>query len=237
MLFFPAFRMKSLVSLNTAFHDLLTSYGINNYWRLNETSGTTAVDSMGNDDGSYTGTFSLAQSSLLSSDPDLAVSFTVGSFLADGTAPTSWQAESATYGGLYFIPTLPEGECLFHVGNSTISNRQGVFFTINVDGSLDVGWYNAGFQNVTTAPAVIAANTVLFIVFRFNSTSSIDIIVNGVKTSVSLSPVALLPENQLTFGGFRDATVSNQLTGKLDECFAALSLLTDEEIANLYAVL
>lgn len=58
------------------------------YWRLNETSGTTAADSSGNAlNGTYTGTYTLLQSSLLVDDPDAALSVAGAGYVEVADSP------------------------------------------------------------------------------------------------------------------------------------------------------
>jgi hypothetical protein len=49
--------------------------GLVGYWRLGETSGTTACDTAGTSNGTYTGGFSLGKPGALSGDPDTAAAF------------------------------------------------------------------------------------------------------------------------------------------------------------------
>jgi VCBS repeat-containing protein len=61
------------------------------YWRLGETSGTTAVDSSGNHDGTYVGTYSLGQRGAIARDPDTALD-------VDGNVGYVSITDAATFG-------------------------------------------------------------------------------------------------------------------------------------------
>lgn len=58
------------------------------FWPLNESSGTTAFDQSGNgNNGTYTGSFSLGQTSILPTDTETCVNFTGGQMAVPDAAP------------------------------------------------------------------------------------------------------------------------------------------------------
>ena len=68
------------------------------YWRLGESSGTTASDAVGTKHGTYTGSVTLGVAGLVLNDPDTAVDFSGGyvSIPALGSALTSWSIEASS---------------------------------------------------------------------------------------------------------------------------------------------
>ncbi|MCP3899121.1 MAG: LamG domain-containing protein [Desulfobacteraceae bacterium] len=62
--------------LNTTYSEVVLDLSPVAYWRLGDSSGTTAVDETGNYDGTYVGSPSLGENGLLIDDSDTAVGFT-----------------------------------------------------------------------------------------------------------------------------------------------------------------
>jgi hypothetical protein len=65
----------SILSPNSAYADQVLADGPVSYWRLGDTSGTTASDVMGANPGTYTGGVTLGQQGALTGDADPAASF------------------------------------------------------------------------------------------------------------------------------------------------------------------
>ena len=72
----PVFSAEARsTALNSAYADQVIADGPISYWRLGDTSGTTASDVAGANPGTYTGGVTLGQQGALTGDPDSAASF------------------------------------------------------------------------------------------------------------------------------------------------------------------
>ncbi|HYM65292.1 MAG TPA: LamG-like jellyroll fold domain-containing protein, partial [Candidatus Sulfotelmatobacter sp.] len=96
---------------------ILTTPGLASYWRLGETSGTTAVDSFGTNNGTYTNSPTLGFSGALAFDPDTAVDFN---------------------GSTQYV-SIPDADYLSTVTNNALSVEFWTFPSGAVDGNVIVG--------------------------------------------------------------------------------------------------
>jgi hypothetical protein len=123
------------------------------YWRLGETSGTTAVDSSGSGhSGTYGGTLTLAQTGVLAGDADKSVLFgggTVdlgtaayldfsGNFTWEGWIKTTSTAVSAVFGA--YDPANPFAG--WGIGVNIAANALGCFLGPDVLGAWESGTLN-----------------------------------------------------------------------------------------------
>jgi hypothetical protein len=90
---------------------------------------------------------------------------------------------------------------------------------------------------VTTAAGVLANNVIQLILFRANTSTSMDIIINNVKTPLSLGSAVLTPNNRITWGGIKQSSVTNTFSGNMDEAFFVSGLVTDAAASELFAAI
>lgn len=65
---------------------ILAESSLVGFWPLNDASGTTAVDAKNGNNGTYSGSFSLAQTSILPTDTETCANFTGGKMVVTDTA-------------------------------------------------------------------------------------------------------------------------------------------------------
>lgn len=226
-----------MISPGLPFSDIITGLGPRNYWRVAEASGTTAVDAQGHDDGVYSGTITFSQTSLVSGDSNTSIAVAnSGSMRAVGTAPTSWQASGQTFGGI-FKPTgtITTTQVLMHVGDASVSNRQGFDFYLDSNYALHLQWFNGSFKQVASANNVITPDVSNLLIFRMVSTTDVNVMVNNTRIDIDPTDAIGLPQNAITWAAFNSGgSFSNKYTGGLDELFNVTRVLTDAECTDLY---
>jgi hypothetical protein len=75
------------------FASLVSSLSPTSWWRLGESSGTTAVDEQGLNNGIYTGSITLGSTGLVSGDSDTAITLTASGAYVDVTAASTVYAD------------------------------------------------------------------------------------------------------------------------------------------------
>jgi hypothetical protein len=130
---------------------VLATAGLRAYWRLGETSGTTARDETGAHAGQYVGGFDLGQPGALFGDPDTAAGFdgTTGEMTAPGPALAAsgslegwfdWRGGTAlmrdsTTGGGWILAFDNAGSFAYRLGGTT-------FTTELRTGTVRNGWHH-----------------------------------------------------------------------------------------------
>lgn len=152
---------------------VVATTGVLSYWRLNETSGTSAADSVGTNTGTYTAGFTLNQSALINADA------TAHSVSLNGSTGyvTMGEPSSLNLTGAFSV------ECWFKT--PSIGTQQNLFG--NWDGGAGSGyglWLNSGVVglriNGTTpvASGALSSNTVYHAVGTYDGTNA-RLYVNG----------------------------------------------------------
>jgi hypothetical protein len=145
------------------------------YWRLDETSGTTAVDQKGANTGTYTSSPTLAQAGALLGDPDTAVTFNGTSQYVNVPSnaalnPSHFTVEvwakatggAGTYRGIVASRAYPNGWVLYAAGNN-----------------LWQFWINNGTAMVAISGGSVTLNAWTHLVGTFDGTTA-RFYVNGV---------------------------------------------------------
>ena len=200
------------------------------YWRLGESSGSTAADSSGNGyNGTYVSCTQGAPSLINNNGGDLAVS-------GDGT---SSQITVGAVPALYNLSRSFSFECW--AKPASVSGRYGLWSTgysgwcvCMSDGQLDFQWDYAG--DVGQITTNFAANTRYHIVCVMDSTGVVTAYINGVSVgTVDMSGFTYSGRYVRIGADGRDSnTVDYFMTGELDEVAVYPCILTPTQITNHY---
>ncbi|MEA2635502.1 MAG: hypothetical protein QOH92_2269 [Chloroflexota bacterium] len=200
---------------------VITADGPQGYWRLNETSGTTANDSSGKGNTlTYGGTYTLGVPGGIAGDPDTAVQFTgTGGVASRTTAPVStasnWSEEAWIYptalnqlGVVVFdgIDASGQGGYGFGMGSSTGTAGSNLIAFLGSAGVADSGY---------TFPS--ANNWYHLVVTR--DTSTVRFYVNGSPTSLTSTKVPTAPGARFSVGAGVNGSggTVNPFLGRVDE--------------------
>ncbi len=189
------------------------------YWRLGETSGTTAVDQKATSPGTYTGSYALGQAGALSADTDTSISVGPSAGyvsvpddarfdLGDGPFTIEFWAKRSGTGSGYLLNKGNGGYGVFFAGsdNKLHFEKVNTQATAQESGTTDQAWHHwAIVQGAGTANAIIYKDGV-------NSTTP-----NNQSTFVdTASPLEIGRQVSSTpfFGGLDEVAIYNKtLTG------------------------
>lgn len=200
---------------------ILATSGLNNYWHLDETSGTTATDSKGTANGTYTGGFTLAQAGLASGT---SVSFngTSGFVLVNPTPDSSttsrtleaWFKRAST--STHLQPIVMNG--------ALSSNGYGLLLVDGAQIWIPVGgksWQNTGF--------VINDTLTHHGVVTLNASHVPEVFIDGQSIFIGTDPGWNTPTT-FQIGGGNDG--SSFFNGTLDEAALYTSQLSQATILD-----
>ncbi len=208
------------------------------YWRLGETSGTTATDTSGNGQtGTYTPAFPVSATGALTSDTDKAVTFNgttqyVNDTVAAGTASTftmeAWVKTAQSSGAApYFIGK-----------GSTSSNTpfEGLTLSAAFTKAVFTVRDNSNIQVSVTGTTTINNNAWHHLVGVRNTTTNlmslyVDGILDGSANGASLGA---LTTNTTTVGALKRPAVGNFVNGTVDEAAYYTTALDAASIARNY---
>ena len=198
--------------------------GASNYWRLNETSGATAVDIIGGKNGTITGGVTLNQPGALASG-DKAMSFdgTTG-YVTVPNAPALQLVGDLTIEVWCYLPTA--------AGRATlISKSASGEFELTVEATGALNFYNAASESVISSPGAVTFNKWHhLIVTRVASTKVIVQYVDGVAVKSGVYAGAVTASsNPVNIG--RSAAAIQYSTGRLDEVALYPYALNAQQVA------
>ena len=227
---------QSAPPVSSGYFDLVMSHSPLGYWRLGETSGTTAADSSGNGrNGTYAGTFTLNKASLIPSDTANGALGCGGTGFVGLTTPAGiFQLTGWTWIFAIKPSEFTQERYAWWLGNPSQSGAQGGGCVMGTAGKLLVRYFNGSWVDVVFSSFAFAIGTAYRVAIRFNSSTSISLFVNG--SLVETKTVSGLPSTSsianLRLGGvlFGDGV---PFFGDLDEFAIIPSLLSDAQIAAL----
>lgn len=230
-------KVDSAVALT--YFDAVMQYAPVGYWRLGELTGTTAADSSGNGrDGTYTGTYTLNQPSLIPSDTANGALGCNGTGLVDMTTPAgTFQLTGWTWIFAIKPSAFTYIRNVWWLGNASAGGSQGGGCQMLTDGKLQFRYFNGSWIDVVFTSFTFAIGTAYRVAIRFNSSTSISLLVNGslveTKTAPPLPPTSSLVNVRL--GGVI-YLAGEPFFGDLDEFAIIPSLLTDAQIYELETI-
>jgi hypothetical protein len=210
------------------------------YYQLNETSGTTAVDStpLTPHNATYTGGFTLNQTSLLGNDP------TDGSVLLNGStgyvnAPTTGLPTGASSWSIECWVKTPSSMPAngnyspIGMGDSSANQKKGVI-TLHVSATPTANWDLTTGSGDINGPSTVAANTIYHLVGTYDGTST-RLYVNG---ALAAGPSAFSLNLVASFAsvGANDNTAAFFYSGKVQHAAFYNYALTLAQIANHHTV-
>ena len=226
------------------YEDKILSYLPLGYWRLGETSGTTAADSSDyGRDGTYTGTFTLGRPSLIPSDED---NFALG--CGSGTGYVSVPAGDAipvsgkTLVFAFKMTSLSTFSYLVGIGDYTIIGRRGVSPYINTNGTISIEFYDGNFRHIHFPGFAATVGVTYRIALRFNTSQSVSLFVNGtlISTQTTTYNMNAEPGQKVRIGAAYNTAFPSPsqgvLKGDIDEFAILPSLLTDEQTFELETI-
>jgi hypothetical protein len=211
------------------------SVGLQRWFKMEETSGTDAIDTQGNGNGTYTGSPTLNQTGKVGQCP----TFNGTSAYVDFVSPQSWgiTADGWTISCWFNKTSLAATQIIFSKGTATNVQIQA---HVNTSGNLLITLGDntgSGTPNIKqyTYNSVISAGTWYSLVLRVTSITSIGVRLNNVpKTPDSTTGSATFIE--YASNGMQIGNRDNGLFwgGKIDEVCAWTRLLTDTECDDKY---
>jgi hypothetical protein len=206
------------------------------YYKLNEQSGTTAVDSSGNGNtGTYSGTPLLNQVGLFGYDKSISVSGTQS--ISSSSAQLRIYGDLTIFGWIN-LSSLPAESTIVSFGavGSTAELNTPYSLSVLSDGSIRfLQEHDAGTQYVLTTSAgqIVAGQTYFLSVARDNISRSISIYKNGVVlTSGQYEYVPSSGTSSIFYVGSLGA--SNYVNGKIDDIVIFTRALSEYEIQYAY---
>ena len=210
--------------------------GLVSYWRLGEASGTTAVDEMGVNTGTYVGSPTLAVTGLLAGDPDTATTLNGSSqYVTAGTTNIPVGATARTLAIWATVPSAGNGGAFIWC-NTASGQKFGVYM-------FKTGNYNLYSDGVTgnnvTYPPGPPLDVPAFYVFELVNSTTFKFFINGVDVTTGCSPsgtfgTAVNTDTLASVTIGRRGGQAQDFPGTLDEAAIWSRALSAAEIAWLY---
>jgi large repetitive protein len=204
----------NVFTVGTSYRDEVLADGPRAYWRLGETTGTTAADQTGSNPGSYGGSFSLGQPGALSADPNSSVSFNGTSGFM--TAPDSTSLDLTNGATVEFwIKRSQSAPYQVVVGKPGDGQSKNENYAVWLNSDVPVAYFGNGSNYASvfgTTP--LDTDWHYFVATYDNSTARI--YVDGVLDASSTSTVHLTG-NSLPFNAARGQGGQYFFGGQLDE--------------------
>lgn len=234
-------QMRQPAPPASSYYDLVMSHSPLGYWRLGETSGTTAADSSGNGrSGTYTGTYTLNRPSLIPSAPEnFALGCRTGTGYVNVPAGTAIPMSGKTLVFAIKMTSLATFSYLGHVGDYTSVGVRGVAPFINTDGTIGIEFFQGDFWYINFPGFAATVGTAYRLAIRFNTSQSVSLFVNGalISTQTTTYNLDAEPGTKIRIGAANNVANPSPsqgiLKGDIDEFAIIPSLLSDAQIAAL----
>jgi hypothetical protein len=215
---------------------ILNTPGLVSYWRLGETSGSTAADAKGSDNGTYEGGVALGQPGALAGDPDTSVGFdgNTGTDMAAGV-PAGMGAANASVEAWAYMPASTAKGAFTMVGNGL----NGYGFGVG-SGTFD----NSGSHLVVLFESVrwIDTGATLtqgwhHVVLTLGGGGSPTVYLDGAQVYTDTGSPPLAPTGSVHVGGYTAAgPVARYFNGRVDEVALYTAALTPTQVSNHYTI-
>lgn len=217
-----------------SYQKLVLAQSPQNYWRLGESSGTTVVDEIGNNNGTYINSPTQGTDGLII-DSNTAVSFNGSTQRVDIIGFSKPSGEDITVACWFKSPNTPDTSSYQHIVGG--SDAFGIYF--NHPGVAGGSPFSAVIVR-NTSVAVWASfgtytpDTTVFLVFTYDG-SSLKTYNNGSLITTTNSAGTINAESAFKFMRHYSLTAtSNHVEGTLDEVTILDRALSVEEITALY---
>lgn len=215
----------------TTYEDEVNALGPVRYWRLGDSSGTTAVDETGNGNGTYVNSPTLGVAGLLAGDADTAVDF-------DGTndyVDTGWNGPAGSHTVTFWVDLDVSSAC--HIwSNHSHASGEHVIVGVNGTSKFYSFWDDGTNDPGAVATTTVSTGTTYFIAATFDdSDGTTKIYVNGtLETTAVLGAWNGYDPGQTCYIARRRSATGNEMNGTLDEFAVFDKILTSTEISDLY---
>lgn len=205
------------------------------YYRLGESSGTTAIDETGNYHGTYVGSPTLGATGLLIGDPDTAVGF-------DGTDDKMYIASNAvldniqTVSFMVNIAAMPTGNAACIISrHDSVASYNGFTFTILND-VLSLGVKDNLNNNIYIKASALSINTTYHIVGIFSNTSGygFKLYIDGTLVDSDTSSISFTYNTVTLNLAISNDSYWENFNGTIDEVAIFDTALTQQQVTDLY---
>jgi hypothetical protein len=206
---------------------VLATSGLVSYWRLDETSGTTANDQTGANTGTYVGAHTLNQPGAIANDSDTAVKLSGG--YVSIPAASSLRPSSVTIEGWFNLAAVGYGRLFSASG--------GVYLEVDSSNHLLFSYKGTdGNQHTVTSSTVLSTGTWYYLVGTVDSSGNERLYVNGAQDSSLTTGLAIQWDNYgAAIGAYSDGS-GGFLNGTVDEIAVYNTALSATTIQNHYNV-
>ena len=220
----------------SAYSDLILASSPVAYWRLGESSGTTAADASGNSRvGTYSGTYTLGASSLVPSDTgDTSLGLGGAGYVSVAHDSSFVTSSAFTFIGRFKRTSTTGNQAFFHKGDFTVGGGQGVsVWSPSGTNNIYVEYFNGAWYYPLTSGILPGTDSFSFAFVYLGGTSA-KFVIDGVATSVTL-PVALPNSTQsLRIGCRKNTALEYYINGGVDEVAWFNSALSDSVVQNIH---
>ncbi len=213
---------------------VLGTSGLVSYWRLGESSGTTAVDSKDSNDGTFNGGFTLGKLGAIDGDSNTSVRLDGSSgYLSTPANPGGAQGTIEFWGYANDLGSRNGVVYTADDGTSTYSHQIGVL----PDGSVRLYLLDGSVRRADTASGLIAANTWHHYALVWSDGGTADLYVDGTKRASVAIGSSWKGGDKLLFGHAAGGAsgLTNPWQGRIDEAAVynqALSATTIQQHYN-----
>lgn len=223
------------MSALSSYIDSLSPVG---YWKLDETSGTSAADSGPNGySGTYNGSYSLGLSPLNSNPDDTEYAAYLSGYAYVQVAHHSSLNISSpfTFFGLYKRTSGTSGT-LFHKGDTSIGVNQGAWISSTTAGALEINYFNGGWYTDSLGVTLRGDGIPSSVCFIYSGGTSVTTVLDGVATSATLSVALPSTSYPLSLGVYKNGgSYGGAFTGTMDEISWFGSALTEAQAIALHS--
>lgn len=220
----------------SAYSDLILSLSPVAYWRLGESSGSSAADATGNArTATFAGTYTRNASSLLPSDTaDPAVSLAGAGYATVSHDSAFNLAAAFTFVGRFKRSSTGSYDAFFHKGDFTVGGGQGVsVYAVTGTNNVGIEYFSGGWYGATATGVLPGTNEFSFAFVYLGGTSA-KVVINGTATSITL-PVAFANSTQsLKLFARKNTAVEYHFDGSVDECAWFGSALSDATLLSIH---
>lgn len=206
------------------------------YWKLDETSGTTATDAVGGNNGTYTGGYTLNQPGIPSTGRPSALFNGTSGYVALGT-PASLNITAAwTLEAWVYLTSTPNGSAV--IGEQYTGAGNPILYELGfglnaLSANLEGGYYTGSAWKTITGSA-LSLNTWHHIVCTWDGTM-LRLYADGAQVaSGAQSPGPTAGMNALYIGRRHDAIGSPFFPGRIDEVAIYSTALSAARITSHY---
>jgi len=227
----------------STYNGLVRSLSPSAYWRLGESSGTTATDEIGSYDGIYTGSPTLGVTGLLEGDADTAVSF-------DGTSQYVDRVEADFLSGdsqgsivaLINASDTTNNNFIFTSSDTATTVKRLQFYTVSSTGLLRFYTNTGSSENYITGTTNVCDGNTHHVAIVSDGTSW-KFYVDGQEDTISATFGSnsgdwftdIPDRDNILIGGRERTSVDGYFNGTIDEVAIFPDALTASEVSSLYA--